>query len=557
MMNRLILLLCTVALCFISAKALMITSRRTLGLVDLLPPDSLCLMECQHLPQSWQLWRESLMGTTVFRPDFGAFLAKHHLTVPHPSSVLAGLSAIDAFTRRPGFAQLFAGHVIITVSPIPVDANDQASLLRNRLLVLREIDPPTDVRHQLIQVFGEPIQTSTSSSQGQTLTQLCFAEGVEITLLQRGRLVAWAFDERLVRQCAQQLVQALVPTQRRQQASPSFQRLRDMTHNEATVYMYAQESILRTLLPQLTTLLEEMELPVPGHLALWTSPLPQGERLLLAGLVDEQRMQALRQRLHLSPPVLKPALERLTASTDLVLWTNWVSLRRWWDAFDKNTSEFSLLLTQGVETLAGLAGVPVESFLALFGHELGFFLDYVQSPHQSPRSQACLAIEVQDRQRIEALCKRFLTGLQTMEVVSGGLRIVTTILANGLLQPAYALFDQQLVLADGVELIERWYGQNQQSSGDTGYKPGFDERRSNFFLFLRTGDMVEWFLPMVTTMGKEYAPLLGEEYRHWILADPLVTPMLSRLRDIETSRMRGLIDADVLLLELLWTRRSH
>lgn len=204
-----------------------------------------------------------------------------------------------------------------------------------------------------------------------------------------------------------------------------------------------------------------------------------------------------------------------------------------------------------------MAGMSVESFLGLFGSEVGLFLDYIHAPHQAPRSKACLTIEILDHQRIEAVCKRLVAGLQTVEVLSSGLRIVTTILANGLLQPAYALFDQQLVLADGVELIERWYGQNRQTTVALDPNPLLDGRRCNFFLFLRTADMVEWLLPMATSIGKEYAARMGEDYRHWLLADPVLTSFLANLRGIETSRIRSLIDNDALLLELVWTLQPH
>ena len=237
-----------------------------------------------------------------------------------------------------------------------------------------------------------------------------------------------------------------------------------------------------------------------------------------------------------------------------MLWSNWLHLDQVWQLLhNQGPEDLGSLLRQGLESLAATAGMSVEGFLALFGSEAGLLLDYTHAPHQVPSSKACLTIEVRDRPRIEAICKQILSGLQSVEVVSGDLRIVTTILANGLLQPAYALFDQQLVLADGMELIERWYNQNRDPAPAVRQDPLLDGRRGNFFLFLRTADMVQWLFPMATAIGKEYAARMGEDYRQWLLADPFFIAFLEKLRGVETSRLRGLIDTDALVLELVWT----
>lgn len=557
-MNRLILLLLTCVLGSIVARSLTETSTHSVGLIDLLPQDTPALIECRQLPLTWAGWRDGLVGSTVFRPEFTAFLGKHHLIDPAALPGLSELRVVDALSRRPGFAQLFAGHVILALTPVPAGEAEAAVSLRNRLLVLRELTAATDVHHELMRVFGEVNSRSTSTYQGQTLHHLRFAEGVELTYLLHDNLLLWAFDARVVQQSAQQLVQLLVPTRTRRQIAPPLQRLRRMAGDDSALFVYAQDQALRPLLPEPAAFLDGQGWPMPEHLALFTSPVPQGERLVLAALADEQRLRQLRERYQLRSPAMKPALERLSATTGLVLWSNWLHLNKVWPLLhNQGTEDLSSLLRQGLEALAGKSGLSVEALLALFGHEAGLFLDYTHAPHQAPRSKAGITIEINDRDRVASICKQLLSGLQTVEVVSGDLRIVTTILANGLLQPAYALFDRQLVLADGVELIERWYNQNRKIDSRESKEPLLDGRRCNFFLFLRTADMVEWLFPMATAIGKEYAARLGEDYRHWLIADPFFTAFLAKLRGVETSRLRGLIDTDALLLELVWTLPPH
>lgn len=557
-MNRLILLLLTCVLGFVVARSLTETSTHSVGLIDLLPQDTPALIECRQLPQTWARWRDGLVGSTVFRPEFSTFLVKHHLVDPATLPGLSELRVVDALSKRPGFAQLFAGHVILALTPAPAGEAGTAVALRNRLLFLHELTANTDVHHEMERVFGEVNTRSTSTYQGQTLHHLRFANGLELTYLLHDHLLLWAFDARIVQQSAQQLVQMLVPTRMQRQTLPPLQRLWRMAGGDSDLFVYAQDQVLRPLLPATAAFLDGQSWPMPEHLALFTNPVPQGERLVLAALAEEQQLRHWRERYQLRLPAMKPALERLSASTGLVLWCNWLHLDWVWPLLhNQRPEDLSSLLWQGLEALAGKADLSVEDFLALFGHEAGLFLDYTHAPHQAPRSKAGITIEINDRDRLASICKQLLSGLQTVEVVSGDLHIVTTILANGLLQPAYALFDRQLVLADGVELIERWYNQNRKIDSRESKEPLLDGRRCNFFLFLRTADMVEWLFPMATAIGKEYAARLGEDYRHWLIADPFFTAFLAKLRGIETSRFRGLIDTDALLLELVWTLPPH
>lgn len=553
-MNRLILLLLTCVLGIVAARSLTENSTHTVSLVDLLPQDTLALIECHQLPQTWVHWRNGLLGSTVLRPEFTAFLSRHHLIESDTLPGLSLLSVMDGLSRRPGFGQLFDGHLMVALPPPPAGDNGGTASLLNRSLFLREINAATDVRHELTQVFGEVITSSSSAYQGQILHHLRFDQGLELTYLSHDNLLLWSFDAGIMQQSAQQLVQLLVPTHTRRHSSRALQRLRQMSGSDSTMFLYAQDQALRSFLPATAAFFDGQGWPIPKHLALFTNPVQKGERLVLAAFADEQRLRELRERYRLRPPVLKPALQRLSTSTGLVLWSNWLHLDRIWPMLqDQGPEDLSSLLRQALESLATRSGMTVDAFLTLFGAEAGLFLDYSHAPHQAPRSKAGITLEIVDRQRLESICKQLLNGLQTVEVVSGDLRIVTTILANGLLQPAYALFDQQLVLADGVELIERWYNQNRQMDSGESDEPLLDGRRCNFFLFLRTADMVEWLFPMATAIGKEYAARLGEDYRHWLLADPFFTAFLAKLRGIETSRLRGLIDTDTLLLELFWT----
>ena len=129
-------------------------------------------------------------------------------------------------------------------------------------------------------------------------------------------------------------------------------------------------------------------------------------------------------------------------------------------------------------------------------------------------------------------------------------------MAGGLLQPAYALVRNQLVLADSVELIEQLLRRSgEQATAATAEKGRGDrtvrERGGNFFLFVRTGSLAERLLPVLTVLAKESREkneMIAPRAR--LLLQEMVLPLLSGLRGVATSRLRGYLYEDEMRLEL-------
>jgi hypothetical protein len=163
-----------------------------------------------------------------------------------------------------------------------------------------------------------------------------------------------------------------------------------------------------------------------------------------------------------------------------------------------------------------------------------------------------LIFEMRDRAAVETMIKQLLDGLQVITVKSGGIEISSVMLAGGLLQPAFALVDNHLILADSVELIE-------QLRQEVRHEPnGEGDEAGNLFVFIRTGEMIERLSPLLTLMTKETSErnrMLSAESRLFVREVGL--PLLTSLRTIATTRLRGYAVNDTIFIEVDFTLRRE
>ena len=167
---------------------------------------------------------------------------------------------------------------------------------------------------------------------------------------------------------------------------------------------------------------------------------------------------------------------------------------------------------------------------------------------------ACVSVALRDPVQAAKALKALTAGLQAVTVVADGTEIVSVVMAGGLLHPAYALIRNQLVLADSVELIEqllRRSGDQATAAAKARGDRTVRERGGNFFLFVRTGSLAERLLPVLTVLAKESREkneMIAPRAR--LLLQEMVLPLLSGLRGVETSCLRGYLYEDEMLLEL-------
>jgi len=559
-MTRLLglLLLCLVA--GGSSYLLIVRPSPAIEITEYLPADTLALAEWDNLAQSWGRWQENPVGEKSHRALFFRVAAQLGLPEAFIEKTKKTSAFLENLTQQPSFQRFFGKKVVLALLPTSVDPSTISSSLLGNLVVALQFENDL-APHQDLQEFFGPIQSQkVTVFQGESLVTIGFRDGYTLSYwLQPGVLIC-AQNAVLVQRCIDQTLQRKVRAHSGLQLNAAYQRLKQQGQNNPDVFFYADLARLQHQLPILGEIDTGSGGWMPRHLALFHHAKAGVVRLGLIALVGEEAMAAFTAQHQLPAPVDESASLQVFPETEFSLWTNWFKAKKLWDfGLQSSDPDISALLTSVAQQLSEATGRPGDTFFNVFGSGLGVFINEQVVPHQANRSMGCLAIEVQDRPAVLAMIKQLVANLQVITVKSEETEISSVMLAEGLLQPAYALVGNYLLLADSVELIEQARLQiRPYLDGGKKEEHRVDGRGDNLFLFVRTGDMVKRLMPVLTLLAKENGErtrILPPENR--LLVRELGLPLLASLRDITTSRFRGSAAGDTIRFEVDYSLRQE
>ena len=525
-----------------------------------LPADTLALAEWENLAQSWEGWQHNPVSEKSNRVLFFKVLAQLGLPESFIEETKKAPAFLENFTQHASLQRLFGKKVVLALLPASIEPSSVSSPLCKNLVVVLQFENDLGL-HQALQDFFGPIQSQqVIVYQGESFVTLVFRKGYTLSYwIQPGVLIC-AQDAALVQRCIDQTLQRKIRVHSGLQLNAAYQRLKQQGQNNTDVFIYADLARLQYQFPILREIDTGSGGWLPRHLALFHHAEAGVIRLGLIALVGEETMAAFTAQHQLPAPADESATLHVFPETEFSLWTNWFKAKKLWDfGLQSSDPDISALLTSVAQQLSEATGRPGDTFFYVFGNGLGVFINEQVVPHQSNRSLGCLAIEVRDRPAVVAMIKQLVANLQVITVKSEETEISSVMLAGGLLQPAYALVDNYLLLADSVELIEQARLQIRPYL-DGGKKEGqrIDGRGGNLFVFVRTGDMIKRLMPFLTLLAKENGErtrLLPPESR--LFFRELGLPLLTSLRDITTTRLRGSAAGDTILLEVDYSLRQE
>ncbi|MGD9949537.1 MAG: hypothetical protein AB7U29_13820 [Desulfobulbus sp.] len=522
-------------------------------LVDFLPQETVAVIESKNVAFAYRQAQQGVLGRIFSRSDFPSFVQQFDLSKQQVANLMALTSAFNQLALNKGILSLLSRDSIVAL--LPLHRGEQIALdqLPSRLVFVQYVvSPKDDLQLLFSRCFGRIIHKDTSEFQGQLLTCLTFEEGKTIAYFTHMGVLVWVFEKKLLYPCVNQLLQHLIPIRAGIQKHAAYTRIKKFAGRKLDIFVYIRFNALQSLFGCVPNKGNEDQFPCPNDLAFFSTSLTEGQRFAVVAQSDSDKLAAYKKKHHLNNAVESAPLGRLSANTIFALWTNWFRPKILLEQLQQcGFSPLQTLLKGWSDDLSEVSGLSLADFFALFGSEFSLYVDQIRAPHQYPRSMVSTAIEVTDRKRVAQLLQQITSKLQRVEVLSEGMKIVTLMLADGLLQPAYSLTNNHLILADGAELIERIHEKVTNPEPLVNQSGGLRIQRSNFFLFLRTGDMVEWLLPVITTIGKEFGGHTGVDVNGWLLFQPLVLSTLSDLKQIETTKIRGYVEKNELFFEVI------
>jgi hypothetical protein len=551
----LVLLLTTIGLI---GSLLIRNLKPSLTAIDFLPRDTLALMEWNDFARSWERWQRSSLAGKLNDPELPRILAQMGVPDLRIAEFKAVKAFVDQFTSTSLFTGLLSNTSVLALLPgSRHPAVNSIDPLNHLVLIVpsgSEFSP-----RQLERFFGTVQSTGTSVYQGVPLVTFTFASGRAFTFCQyRGRVLC-ALDPEPVQRCIDQARERMVRAHTGLQANPDYQRLKKHAVARADFFVYADLAALRKQLPGIE-IEENADRIIPHHLAFYHRADAEHDRLAIVAQVPLPQLATFTSRYRLASPVEDPMSRQVSPETRMYLWTNWFAPKVLWNfGLGMRNHEVGALVMLLAQNLIEGTGKSTDEFFDVFGNRFGVLITEQQGLSPSNRSMSCLSVEVRDQQEVELMLKRLLAGLQVIKVVTGGMEISSVIMAGGLLQPSYALVDKHLILADTVELIEQVQrpGELASAGGDGVVVPAI-ARTGNFFLFVRTGDVADQWIAILTVLAREKTDLtrrLTQQTR--LLIEHAAIPLLTSLQGAATTRLRGSAADDEVMLEMDFSSDSE
>lgn len=553
-MNRLLVLLLVVLLAGFGGFFLAIRPKPLADIAAVLPKETLALIEWGDVNRAWEGLRRCPVGNAVSSSLLSKELVRLGVPEAFVEELREGAGFLASFAKSPSFAHLSAHKAVVALLP---PSNGSASIAfplhRHLVFVLQQEDQETLLK-SLMELLGSVRSRRTTAYQGESVHTLELEKGLSFSYWVGQGVVICSENVLLVQRCIDHALQRLVRERVGIQVNAAYQKLRRHGQNGAEIFFYADIGRLHHHLPALRQADNDNGGSLPRHLALYH----RGEgrlnnRFGFAALVNREVLTAFTGRHQLPAPADNPPSLRVFRETELSLWTNWFQLKKLWDfGLQASDPEVGALMASVAQQFSEAMGTSFDTFFHVFGSGFGVFINKQNIPNQADRALGCLAIEVRDQAALLAMIKRLVAGLQVITVKSGDTEISSVVLAGGLLQPAYAVVDRYLFLADSVELIEQTRQQFiPYRDGGKEQQSWTEGREGNLFAFVRTGDLIERLLPILALLAKETGEqgrLLPSESRRFLREIGL--PLLTGLRTVATMHLHGYVGGETILLEV-------
>ncbi|PIE59684.1 MAG: hypothetical protein CSA32_02535 [Desulfobulbus propionicus] len=249
-------------------------------------------------------------------------------------------------------------------------------------------------------------------------------------------------------------------------------------------------------------------------------------------------------------------LHHLDEGVVAYLWTNWLDLKGLWRSLSRNPAPHAAAALFYIgQQLQRHTGHDIDFFTGLFGRQGGFVL--YEAPKKKPSSlpMVLLFIDVESPIKIHAFFNRILAPFATTQYTFAGYEAVSMLMADGLIQPAYAVIGHRLFIADNIALLQRFVKkQKKRLVNDSGFKkvdPGF-RKKSNLLAYARIDQfnrqleaLCTWW---ITSLGQVGAmePEFGD-----LLVNKLMTPLFQSLNHVRAQAIRMTAGEDSIRVDIV------
>jgi hypothetical protein len=520
---------------------------------DLLPADTLAVVETANLARALIPWRQGLPGKETADPNRFNFLEEFGLPVAPIAKFQAVAAFVGQIAEAPFFEEHFSEKAVMALLPDHEGRFLSPAVVPGNLVVIVRLSPDFSPFPLLNDFFGSG-PAAVSVYQGESLVSLSLTSGEVLTLWQYRRLLIAALDPAPVRRCIDGALNTMVRTRTGLQLNREYQGLKHKAGTQTDLFLYADLATLRGHLA--TSWLDERFLsgPFPNHVAVFHRADAEYDRLSVSARLRPERLAAFMAEFRLAPPVEDPVTARRSPDNLLSFWTNWFSPQILWELIPRSHRvEAGMLMFFLNQRLAETTGKADAEFFDVFGNRFGVFIDQ-EAVAESIQSVAGFFLEIRDRAAADTVLQYLLADLPVQAASSEDVEIVSLLMADGLLQPSYVLTDTALIVADSPDLMQRMLRRARKDAVRGREETGVSARPGNMFLAFSSGKLTPALLSILTVLLKEtegQPSMLSLRAR--LLLEHLVMPLLIGMQAMEDCTLRVSAADNEILFEMDWT----
>jgi hypothetical protein len=446
-MRRLLFMLLAAAVLLGGVLFLTVHDRLTVSPSTIVPENAVAAIEWRAAATSLHSALQSELGRYVMGPDFAGVLQGVEVDPQMVQRFRRLRKLVFRLSSDPGFNWLFSGEATLAL----LKPDTCPSPTCNLLLVARP-KPSLFAERKLATLLDFNRSVRRILYQGRPIYSVPLIEGMEIHVSRCRGMVIMGLCEASVKNSIDMALTRYL----------GKRTGLDSTEVMATLRQQGGRRVEQVIMVTLPEVLHQLGIAQPEGLAgrlqtlaVVREPIDQGSRLALVGLLDPAHSRSTNGGLPMAQPVVHTRLPGLPEDVLLYVWSNWLSLERFWQA--AATSKHQELAAGAF--IAGLrieeyTGLSLAEFLELFGDDFGLMVDQVLTNGFFPVPRVCLLLRIRDRAGLHALLDRLLASLPVVRQETEGSSIYALQMADGLMQPTFALSDEYLLIADSREQVD-------------------------------------------------------------------------------------------------------
>jgi hypothetical protein len=531
---------------------------------QLIPRRAMLVLELPDAAATGKSFLNSRFGQTLNAINWPAVLQRLKIKRSLRQSLEQNASGLMEVLTHPSFTQVFNRPLFVAQLPAfsSLIQGKQHPLLENLLFVMKVEQGSSDtVFSDLLDIFQG--RRTSENIAGITVYRIQKHRRQNIYLALVGGKIMFSFAQQPMQESITLFLRHFFKQGNDLLLNAEYTGMEKERPEQTDVFLYANLFRLKlhfkALLAQLSSLKKSQQYSLPWSpgvrsMAFYHSSKENLEQLKTVVRFSQDQLYPFQRYIYSTAPGLNQSFTEVPEDLLLSFWFNWLEPQLWWQTTLAHGERDELA---AADRIAGWikekTDMSMEQFLGLFGKQFSVHVAGISTAGFFPVPRLCVSIEIMNRKEIDAFFQKIIADLPVKRTMVGGVPVVSLLAAQGMLQPSYAFFNGNLLLADSREQIEDILLRKKVplAEGDTYQAVHTNlDVPANLHLFARTSEMITALQELASWAGTMIAVRdhkAGATSK--LLIDQVISPLLESLKVYQAIGIRSTTAPDELVID--------